>query len=430
MALRLLLLIAVAAGTAAPQADSNTTMYSVDGVRVIQRRTNTSIVVANLYLLGGVRQATTATAGLESFLLAVTERGTLHYPRDLLRRAMARTGSEIIVQPHEDWTLAGVRTTTGELDSTWAIFTDRLMHPTLAAADVEFVRDLLVSGVRQRADSPDATLEQLADSIAFAGHPYERSPVGDERSLAHITQAQLKAYHRDQFVKSRMLLVVVGNVPRPKIEAMVHSSVGRLAPGSYAWTMPDTLITLGPEVVFERRPLPTNYIQGTFAGPLANSADVPALRVATAALSGRLFAEIRSRRNLTYAVSASLRDRGVTSLGLYVTTTAPDTTIALMKAEARAIRDTRIDTELLRPLIQQFITEYFLDNETITAQADFLARAQLYQGDFQAGHRFVADLRAVTGADVQRVARRYFRNVRWAFVGDPSSVRRERLLSF
>ena len=182
--------------------------------------------------------------------------------------------------------------------------------------------------------------------------------------------------------------------------------------------------------MFERRPLPTNYIQGTFAGPLANSADVPALRVATAALSGRLFAEIRSRRNLTYAVSASLRDRGVTSLGLYVTTTAPDTTIALMKAEARAIRDTRIDTELLRPLIQQFITEYFLDNETITAQADFLARAQLYQGDFQAGHRFVADLRAVTGADVQRVARRYFRNVRWAFVGDPSSVRRERLLSF
>ena len=37
------------------------------------------------------------------------------------------------------------------------------------------------------------------------------------------------------------------------------------------------------------------------------------------------------------------------------------------------------------PLVQQFITEYFLDNETSGAQADFLARAELYRGDYRAG---------------------------------------------
>jgi predicted Zn-dependent peptidase len=84
----------------------------------------------------------------------------------------------------------------------------------------------------------------------------------------------------------------------------------------------------------------------------------------------------------------------------------------------------------LRPLVQQFITEYFLLNETITAQADFLARNQLYRGDFHAGARFVADLKAVTGADVRRVARAYFKNVRWAYVGDPSRIRLDRLLIF
>ena len=161
-----------------------------------------------------------------------------------------------------------------------------------------------------------------------------------------------------------------------------------------------------------------------------STADAPALRVAAAVLSGRLFTEIRSRRNLTYAVSASFRDRGLTSFGLYVTTTLPDTTLALMRAELRAMQSVELDTKLLQPLVQQFITEYFLDNETITAQADFLARAQLYRGDFRAGERFVAELRAVTGADVQRVARRYLRNVRWAYVGDPSRVSRERLLAF
>jgi predicted Zn-dependent peptidase len=90
----------------------------------------------------------------------------------------------------------------------------------------------------------------------------------------------------------------------------------------------------------------------------------------------------------------------------------------------------QIKTELLRPLVQQFITEYFLDNETIAAQADFLARSLLYHGDFHAGDRFVAELRAVTGADVQRVAHRYFTGVRWAYVGDPSRVRKDRMISF
>jgi zinc protease len=334
------------------------------------------------------------------------------------------------VLPREDWTVVSVRTTTSELDSTWAIFADRLMHPTLDPADVEFVRGLLLSGVRQRNDSPDATLEYLADSIAFAGHPYALSPVGEEHSLSRITLPQLKAYHDLQFVTSRMLLVVVGNVPRAKVEAMVHATIGQLPAGAYAWTMPDTLPTRAPDVAFARRMLPTNYIQGNYAGPRANSPDVPALRVAAAVLAGRLFTEIRSKRNLTYAVNASLGDRGVTSTGLYVTTTSPDTTIALMKVEVRAMQAAAVDTDLLRPLVQQFITEYFLDNETITAQADFLARAQLYFGDYHTGGRFVADLRAVTGADVQRVARKYFKNARWAYVGDPARVRRERLLTF
>ena len=161
--------VALAAGSAHAQADTATVSYVVSGVRVIQRKTTASIVVANLYLLGGVRQSTPRTAGIENLLLAVSDRGTQKYPKDVLRRALARTGSEIPVAPNEDWTLVSIHTTTSELDSTWSIFAERLMHPTLDSGDVEFVREQMVSGVRQRADSPDATLDYLSDSIAYAG---------------------------------------------------------------------------------------------------------------------------------------------------------------------------------------------------------------------------------------------------------------------
>ena len=411
-------------------ADSMTGTYSVGGVRIIHRRASVSTVVANLYLLGGVRAVPAPKAGLENFLLQVGERGTARYSRDALRKSIARTGSEFIVEAHEDWTVVGVRTVPAELDSTWSIFAERVMRPRLDSSDVEFVRAQLLGAVRQRDDNPDAILEYLADSIAFAGHPYAVSPVGTERTLGTITRGDLQRFQREHIVTSRMLLVVVGNIDRAGVERLVLGTFATLPTGAYAWTMPDTADASKPDVAVVRRALPTNYLQGFFRGPAANSPDAVALRVATAVLSGRLFGEIRSKRNLTYAVSANYRDRALTSIGLYVTTIAPDSVLALMLAEVHTLKLFPIETELLRPIVQQFITEYFLDNETSTAQADFLARAQLYRGDYAAGDHFVAELRNVTGSDVRRVAQRYLMNARWAYVGDPTRVTRDRLTVF
>lgn len=426
-----LFLSALGAPLLAQSDETGTTRFDVAGVKVIHRHTNNNLVVANLYLLGGVRNHTALTAGLEPMLLDVTERGTTSYPGDRLLRAMARTGSEIGTIPDVDWTVYALRTTHAQLDSTWHIYTDRLLHPTLSPTDFEFVRDNRVAAIRQRVDSPDALLEYLADSVAFAGHPYGLSPIGTERSLRAITHQQLVAYHREQFVTSRMLLVIVGNIPRARLERMISESIGRLPRGDYAWTAPTRGETRpGSSVLIEARRLPTNYILGWWEGPPADDADVPALRVASAILSGRLFGEIRSRRNLTYAVEARFRDRAITSGGLYVTTTRPDTTLALMRNEVKNLQSSRIPTENLAPLVQQFLTEYFMDNETTGAQADFLARAELYRGDYRAAARFVADLRAVTGEDVQRVAKMYMRQMRFAYIGAPSQVNRFRLMAF
>jgi zinc protease len=426
-----LLLASVAVLAEAQTADTGTTRFEVGGVRVIHRHTNTNLVVANLYLLGGVRNATPATAGIEPMLLEVTERATRKYPAAQIRRALARTGSEIGTIAETDWTVFALRTTTQHLDSAWSIYTDRLLHPTLAAADVAFVRENRVAALRQREDSPEALLAHLADSVAFAGHPYGVSAVGNAQSIGSITHEQLVAFHREQMVTSRMLLVVIGEIPRARLERMVRESLGTLPRGDYKWTMPEHgAARVGSSVHIEGRRLPTNYILGWWEGPPANDADVPALRVASAVLSGRLFGEIRSRRNLTYAVESRFRERAITSGGLYVTTTRPDTTLALMRNEMRNMQTFTIPTENLRPLIQQFLTEYFLDNETAGAQADFLARAELFRGDFRLANKFVAELRAVTGEDVQRVSQQYMRQLRFAYVGDPGRVNRFRLMSF
>jgi zinc protease len=105
-----------------------------------------------------------------------------------------------------------------------------------------------------------------------------------------------------------------------------------------------------------------------------------------------------------------------------VTTVSPDTTLKLMRLFVDELQQRMLTPEGLKRLEVAFITDYFLQNETNASQADFLARAQLYQGDYHRAMTFMDELRAVTPEAVQSAARQYIKNVRFAYVGDTTRV--------
>jgi len=202
--------------------DSITTAFTVGGVRVILRPNYaTDVVAVNVYLLGGTRQLTPATQGIEPLLLHVAEYGSAHYPEESSRTAWGRTGSRLVVDAESDWTLYGFRGVRQEFDSSWNIFADRLLHPTLVPRDVELVRRRMMATFHRRRDDPDGFVSLLADSAAFAGHPYGLEPDGTESSLATLDSSALARYAATALVTSRMLVVVVGSVSHSEVEAAV-----------------------------------------------------------------------------------------------------------------------------------------------------------------------------------------------------------------
>lgn len=404
-------------------ADTATTKFEVAGIPVILRQVSANnVVAANLYLLGGVRQLTPETEGIETLLLQSTEYGTKKYPKAVLRQKMAQLGSAVGISPGIDWTNVAVRATVSGFDSTWVIMADRLMAPTLAQADVDLVRDQLLEAIKGRNDSPDALLDHLSDSVTYAGSAYALDPIGHPESLSKLTVADLRKYQTEKIVTSRMMLVIVGNISRTRVEKLVRETLGRLPKGNYVWAAPPDLPFAPYSPAIVQRSLPTNYLQGTFRGPRATSKEYSALRLANAVLSGRLFSEARARQNLTYSINAPFIERAQAMGGLYVTTTAPDAVLRIMQNEIASLKEGIISEDGLDRLVQQFIVTYFLDNETNADQANLLARAELYQGDYRRASHFVDDLRAVTPRDIQNAANKYMVNVRWAYVGDPSKI--------
>lgn len=410
--------------------DSITSAFTVGGLRVILRPNYaTDAVAVNLYLLGGTRQLTPATQGIEPFLLQAAEYGSAHYPGDVSRTAWGRTGSEAVVSAESDWTLYGFRGLRQDFDSSWNIFADRLLHPTLNPSDVQLVRDRMLAELRRRRDDPDGLASLVADSVAFAGHPYALEPDGSERSLAALDSSALARYAASQLVTSRMLLVVVGSVSRSAVEAAITRTLASLPAGDYHWTLPAPLARSRSSVAFVSRPVATNYILGWFQGPSAVDPDYPAFRMATAWLSSRVSNAVREQRGLSYAAQAPMIERGLTTGGIYVTTTQPATVMPLIKSQMDSIRNVQ-GLYSLRSFAEEFIMDYFADNSTDASQADFLARAELYRGDYRKASEAMEDLRHVTMSELRAAANRYFRDIHFAYVGDTTRVGRAVFTTF
>ena len=411
--------------------DSVTTSYMVNGVKIIQRPNAANDVVAvNLYLLGGVRQLTPPTQGIEKVLLVASEYGSAKYPGGALRRAWSLTGSEIMISPEPDWTVYGFEGVRQEFDSSFAVFADRLMHPTLAPKSVKLASARMLTRLRQRKASPDGLVWLLADSIAFANHPYGLTPNGTESSLAALDSATLGRYVAEQMVKSRMLLVVVGNVKKEAVERAVTKSLATLPAGDYQWTLPQPMPKPTTNVTLVRRPVPTNYILGLFQGPLTSDPDYPAFRIATALLGSQVSQSVRDEEGLSYAAYAPFMERGVSGGGLYASTTNPAEVLPLMRKAVADMKDFPIGAFNMRYMAEGWIISYLSENSTSSSQADFLARAELYHGDYRKASDEMEGLRRVTSVGVRSASIKYFKNIQFVYVGDTTKVERKLFKSF
>jgi zinc protease len=216
--------------------DTSTTDFMVDHVHVILRRSSANdVIAANVYLLGGTRQLTPATAGVEALMLAASEEGTRQFPKATLRAVTAATGATINIGTSVDWTTFGLLTLRQTFDSSWAVFADRLVAPRLDSSEVERIRGQMLTGARESDLDPDAAVRSAAESLLYADHPYRLDPGGTAASLSGLTVGDVRAYHATQVVQTRMLVVVVGNIDRSTLERAVKGRLATLPVGTYRW---------------------------------------------------------------------------------------------------------------------------------------------------------------------------------------------------
>ena len=399
------------------------TEFEVNGLKVlVKRREGNQTVVAGLFIKGGSRNINANNAGIEALMLDVATEASANFPRERFRRELSRTGTSISYGINYDYSALTLASTRQYFERGWELFADAALRPSFDPEDFERVKQRQIISLSDDEDTPDSYLQMLLARVAYAGHPYVNEPRGTAKSIASLTLEDLKRFHQQLMQTSKLLLVIVGDVDAAQVRRMVETSFGKLPRGNYKEPSVPPLSFPASTVTVTPREIPTNYITGVFSAPTLTSPDIYPLRIASSILQNRVFVEVRSKRNLSYAPDAFLGSQAANTGGIYVTAVDANQAVKVMLDEIGRLQREEVTGDELIATTQHFLTRYYLGQETNGAQAGELAQAELIGGGWRNSSQFIERLRAVTAADVKRVSQLYLRNLRCVVLGDPKSI--------
>ncbi len=405
------------------RAVSLVTEFDVNGLKVlVKRREGSQTVAAGLFLRGGSRNITAENAGIESLMLDVATEGSMSFPRERLRTELARMGTVLGASENYDYSVLSLTSTRSNFDRSWDIFTDVALRPAFTKEDFDLMKARVISSLQDDSDDPDTYLQRLQERVAYAGHPYLNRPQGTAETVSRLTLDDVRKYHQQIMQTSRLLLVVVGDLDPAQVRASVEKSFGKLPRGDYKVEPVPQLTFQTPTVEVTQRGLPTNYINGVFTAPPLTADDIHAMQIASSILRDRVFEEVRVKRNLSYAPNAFLGSQGANVGGIYVTAVDANQAVRVMLAEIKRLQTQPIGQLDITGVVSQYLTTYYLGQETNAAQAASLAEYELIGGGWRHSFDMLTHLRSVSPADVQRVAQKYMRNIRFVVLGDPNRI--------
>jgi zinc protease len=417
---------ALAAATDAPATvDGDVTVASVSGVQVIvERIPGAAFAAGQLYVRGGTRNWTAQNAGIEDLAFRVAAAGgTRSLDKTVFSRKLAALGASVSGDAHNDFSGLYLKTPVSAWDAAMPMLVDAFLNPALPSAEIEIVRTQMLAELHHEQESPDGQLWTLERSQLFAGHPYSNRSIGNLESVAAIAPGDLGPYLARLRETSRLVIVAVGDLDPGHVVDQVRQLLGGLPRGSYV-EAPLPPLVFGPShlVTLERK-LPTNYCETAFPAPRWSDPEWVTGLVTMSGFSWRLWQEVRTKRNLTYAVSAYVNENFAYPFGaMEVTAVNPNAAMRVMLDEARRLREEPMPDQELAGFKSVFLTGYLEGHETPDGKAASLADAQLYGGDWRLARTLPERVRAVTTGDVQAYAKKYLVHLQAAVVGDPGRV--------
>jgi zinc protease len=414
----------VADQTETRTADDTRRIVLDNGLRVLIRR-NPNVPLVNLRALffGGVRLEPEGQAGISRIAGDLLTRGAAGRSRDDIAQAFDGFGASLRGSSGNNTLGLEAEVLSEDFAAALAIFADCLLAPAFPEAELETVRRTTLAAIARRHDSWSGEIADHFRREFFKQHPYRHDTLGDAEAVKALTVADIRSFYDSCVRAENGVITVFGDVDADAAEAAVRAAFAGLAAGdgTLPTVRPEPPLTATRTVVKETtKQLAAVYV-GASGISIENTADRFPLIVLDAVLSGigypggRLHAHLRGTdRDLVYVVHAfNFLGLEPGYFGVYAASSPEkmDEVVRIIREDLEAVQKTAVPAAELAKAKTICITMEKLSRQTNSAMSLNTAINELYGLGYNVDREYADRIRAVTAADVQRVAAKYLKHI-------------------
>jgi len=387
-----------------------------NGLKILTKEVrNAPVVSFALWYRVGSRNEHSGITGTSHLLEHMLFKGTKVRPPGEISRALFINGATFNAGTYFDWTNYWQTLASDRIEMAMQIEADRMTNSVIDAKELASEMTVVRSELEGRENNPGGLLFQAVASTAFEAHPYQWPIIGWRTDVENVPRDAIYAYYKKHYGPNNATMVIVGDFDTDKTLALVRKHFGGIKP----IPVPTPVYTAeapqrGERRVTLRRAGSLPMVLIGYKTPAASNPDTYALdalsNILSEGRSSRLYQSLVEKQLATTANAGnpSLRDP---FLMTFSATARPGVTVErLEKAlvdEAERLKNEPVTAVELARAKNSIEADFIFQNDSVTSQGN-----QLGYWDMTVDWKFVTTylqrIRALTPADLQRVAQKYF----------------------
>ena len=391
---------------------------------VVQEDHRAPVVVSQVWYRAGALDEVNGKTGVAHVLEHMMFKGTKEVPAGQFSRLVAAAGGKENAFTAQDQTSYYQQLEKSQLPLSLRLEADRMAN--LNFSNEEFAKEIKVVMEERRwrtEDKPQSKVSEQFNSTIYHVHPYGRPVVGWMNDLENMTADDAREWYKNWYAPNNATLVVVGDVNAADVLKLAKQYFGKLKPHALPARKPQ----IEPEQKGERRvvvkaPAKLPYVLMGFHVPALQDADKDvdpyALEILAAVLNGNASARLNQNlvRESQIAVDVDagydMIQRGHQSIFVLDATPSEGKTVADLEAailqEIEKIKTTGVTEEELLRVKAQVIAADVYQRDSMFYQAMQIGQLETAGFSWRLLQDYPAKLQAVTAAQVQAVAQKYF----------------------
>lgn len=391
-----------------------------NGLHVILHEDHTIPIVATsvMYHVGSKNENPDRT-GFAHFFEHLMFEGSKYIKRGEFDKYLQNVGGTNNANTSQDRTFYYEIMPSNNLELSLWLESERMLHAKVDSIGIETQREVIKEEKRQRIDNrPYGSIMKEAFGHAYKEHPYKWPVIGSMEHLNAASYEDFVNFYKTFYVPNNAILSIAGDINVEETKQMINKYFSTIPRGENEIFRPEVSEPpLNGEVrdtIYDNIQLPA--IIQTYRIPGTGSKDFYAASMFAQLLSGgnssRLNKSLVDEKQLALYVASfpyPLEDPGI-HLIFAIANMGSDVGIVeqALDAEVERVKNESISDREFQKLQNMIETQFVGNNTKMVNIAENLANYKMFYGDANLINNEMSKYMAVTKADIQDVAKKYF----------------------